>query len=56
MEYILRHKRTKKYLTKPGADYSYTPDLKDAERFSSREAAERALCGNEEAVLLKDCR
>jgi hypothetical protein len=40
-------KKGSKYVSRPGSKYSYTISIEDAQKFSSKEEAERNACGNE---------
>jgi hypothetical protein len=44
-----------RYVTKPGSDNSYTPNIQNAGLFKTRDAAEREKCvDNEKVVDLSD--
>lgn len=53
MSYVLVRNEDGKYVAPPGLEYSYTSDVSKAQRFTSREAAEKNKCGNEAAVPLE---
>lgn len=42
------------YVAKPGSKKSYTSNIKNAQKFSSREAAEGSKCNNEYVIYILD--
>ena len=39
------------YVSKPGSKYSYTFDIKNAQKFSTKEQAEKNLCVENEIIV-----
>lgn len=50
--YVLRNKRTGKYVAKPGSARSFTDKLESAMVFRSVNEAEANACGDETAVAV----
>lgn len=50
MSYVLKKNGAGLFVTPPGSAASYTPDLRRARRYETKEAAERDACGNETAI------
>lgn len=54
MSYVLKNNETGKFVAPAGSDKSYTPSLRKARRFETRESAIADACGNETAVRYED--
>lgn len=50
--YALQHNDTDKYVARSGSKHSYVAGVENAQRYSSKEEAERNRCGNERIVNL----
>lgn len=48
--YVIRNEETKKFVTHPGSQRSYTNDLRQARVFHMRDQAEKEMCPENEAV------
>ena len=51
--YVLKRHEDGKYVALPGSHHSYTTDLRRAQIFPTKEAAEKDKCGNESALTVE---
>lgn len=54
MEYVLKRHEDGRYVSLPGSEHSYTRSLKGAQKFPTRDAAQRSACENERAVSIAE--
>lgn len=54
MAWVLRRSGDNKFVSLPGQEHSYTRDIALAQKWPTREGAERSKCDNERAVEV-DC-
>jgi hypothetical protein len=52
MTYIIKRNDTGVYVSVPGSEHSYTPDLRRAWKLSSEEEAKRNCCIENETIVL----
>jgi hypothetical protein len=48
--YVIRRNGDGMFVAKPGSRSSYTANILNAQKFTTKESAERSCCGNEHAV------